>query len=495
MRKKKAKISQVDATPTPRDREIQKYLLAPIGRHRGLFAGWEKIPWLNDLIRQKEKEISSECGQCVHLQSQEIRSLQREVKQYKEDGILYREIEDGFAVGFGFRTYIDFHKNGKKRKPSNTPLFDEIEERQLAETLSNELVKKIKSLRLYHQGKDIVEYILAAAHHQKRCNEIVIKQQEFAELLDPHEKNPNIGQDIKEIIDSLSWIYYKIKDREGEVVAFGCFIYDLRYNKRKREFVISINPRFLGCTQAMLTGDKDDRTKSERKELFGGREGYFYASIRKIFLCNARKFNNTQRQLIDHILLNRGQIVTYESKKYKLIKFRVSPLILDKNAPIRYSGDPSMKIRKFIKDLRVSLVDGTEGYTKIEPTLESLEKFKPSQISSLFLKCYFPINLEQIWQEAIEEEASLLVLDKSKEDSPLSETSEEDITPNLIRKTRYEQKITQDGLGKILGVSKAFICQIEKGSKAIPVEIKKKISDWMRSLEGKSLEQKRPEQS
>lgn len=479
---KKLKVSQVDATPAPRDREIQKYLIKPIGQHRGLFANWDSVPWLSDLIKKREQEIYEGHDSYLHLQPQEIRELQREMKEYKEGGILYREIEDGFAIGFGFRTYLDFLKNGKKRrKKDDMPLLDEMEERQLAENLGNEIFQKIKSLHLYHKGQDIVEYLLSEAHHQHRNDEIVIAQKAIAELLDPHRENPNIGQDIKEIIDALSWICYKMKNREGKEVAFGAFIYDLRYDGRKKEFFVSINPRFLGCTQAALNGDKDDRTKAERKELFGGGEGYYNASIRKIFLCNARNFTTTQRLLIDHILVHRGEYLRENDKEFKVISCRIRALIFEKNAPLKYSGDNSIKYRKFIEDVRVAIIKGIEGYAKVEPSVEDLEKLSASQSSEIVIKFYIPGDLEEIWQTVLREEVGLITLDKQRVASnhiDLPSNSDE-ITPQLIRDTRKKRKITQPMLGQMLGVSKQFVSCLEKGQKSIPILLKEKLKQWI----------------
>ncbi|TSC54271.1 MAG: hypothetical protein LiPW30_724 [Parcubacteria group bacterium LiPW_30] len=478
---KKQRISQVDATPTPRDREIQKYLVRPVGKYRGLFAEWDSIPWMSDLIRKKEEELREKHHAHLNLQPQEIRELQRQVEQYKEGGILYREIEDGFAVGFGFRTYIDFLKNGKKRrKQSELPLFDDIEERRLAEELGDQIFQKVKSLRLYHKGQDIIEYLLSEAHHQKTNDEIIITQKALAELLDPHNTNPNIGQDIKEIIDALSWISYKIKNREGLSVGFGAFIYDLRYDGRKKEFYISINPRFLGCTQAALKGDKDDRTKAERKELFGGGEGYYNASIRKIFLCNARDFTTTQRQLIDHISIHRGDYVKDKDKEYKVITSRIKWLIFEKDAPIKYSGDPSMKYRKFIEDIQVAIINGTAGYARIEPSIELLKALKGSNASEIVIKLYIPNNIEEIWQELLKEEIGLIILDKQKPLMLESQMQDNTVTPQLVFFTRRKRNITQDALAKLLGVSRRFVSYLERGEKPIPADLCKKLEAWIK---------------
>jgi DNA-binding transcriptional regulator YiaG len=480
---KKIKISQVDATPAPRDREIQKYLVRPVGRHRGLFSDWESIPWMSDLIKQKEQELSAKHHTHLNLQPNEIRELQRQAQEYKEGGILYREIEDGFAIGFGFRTYIDFLKNGKKRRHHDElPLFDDLEERQFAEELGDQIFQKVKSLRLYHKGQDIIEYLLSEAHHQKTNDEIIITQKALAELLDPYNTNSNIGQDVKEIIDALSWISYKIKNRDGTAVGFGAFIYDLRYDGRKKEFYISINPRFLGCTQAALKGDKDDRTKAERKELFGGGEGYYNASIRKIFLCNARNFTTTQRLLIDHILIHRGKYLKEQDKEFKIISCRIKSLIFDKDAAIKYSGNDSMKYKKFLEDVRVAIIEGIEGYAKIEPIIEQLEKLTASQVGEVVLKFYIPNNLEDIWQTALLEEVGLMTLDKQKATStPLDASPQDDITPQLIRDTRKSKKITQKVLAEILGVSTPFICCLEKGKKTIPSTLKDKFLAWIQA--------------
>lgn len=483
-KEKKMKIALVDATPAPRDREIQKYLVRQIGRYRGLFSDWESVPYLSDIIVQKEQELYAEHQTYLHLQPQEIRELQRNVKEYKEGGILYRELEDGFAIGFGFRTYLDFLKNGKKRRKQNEELvLDEIEERKLSEELGEQIFQKIKNLRLYHKGQDIVDFLLSEAHHQRTSDEILVTQKGLAELLDPAKENPNIGQDIKEIMDALSWISYRIKNREGKEVGFGAFIYDLHYDGRKKEFLVSINPRFLGCTRAALEGDKDDRTKAERKELFGGTEGYYYASIRKIFLCNARNFNITQRMLIDHILIHRGEYVREHNKEFKVISCRICSLIFEKDAPIRYSGDNSIKYRKFLEDVNVAIIKGIEGYAKIEPSLEDLEKLTASQASEIVIKFYIPNNLEEIWQTVLSEEVGLVTIDKQKViyiplDSP---PNTDEITPHLIWDTRKKRKITQPMLGKILGVSKQFISSLEKGKKSIPPSLNDKLEKWIKN--------------
>ena len=479
---KKHKISQVDTTPTPRDREIQKYLIRPIGRHRGLFSDWESIPWMSDLIRQKEQVMTALLHTHINLQPQEIRELQRQAQQYKEGGILYREIEDGYAVGFGFRTYIDFLKNGKKRrKKDDLPLFDDIEERRLAEELGDQIFQKVKSLRLYHKGQDIIEYLLSEAHHQKINDEILITQKALAELLDPHNTNSNIGQDIKEIVDALSWISYRIKNREGQAIGFGAFIYDLRYDGRKKEYYVSINPRFLGCTQAALKGDKEDYTKAERKELFGGGEGYYNASIRKIFLCNARDFSTTQRLLIDHILIHRGEYVKEKGKAFKVISCRIKSIIFEKDAAIKYSGNDSVKYRKFLDDVKVAIIKGIEGYAKVDPSVEELEKLTASQAGDIVVKFYIPNNLEDIWQTVLRQEVGLITLDKQKVSSPSLNcpTSPDEITPQLIRETRRVRKVTQPMLGQILGVTKQFISGIEKGKKSIPPSLKEKLKQWL----------------
>ncbi len=480
-KERKIKIAQVDATPAPRDREIQKYLVRQIGRYRGLFADWESVPYLSDIIVQKEQELYAEHQTYLHLQPQEIRELQRNVKEYKEGGILYRELEDGFAIGFGFRTYLDFLKNGKKRRKQNEePVLDEIEERKLAEELGDQIFQKIKSLRLYHKGQDIVDFLLSEAHHQKTNDEILVTQKALAELLDPYQENPNIGQDIRDIMDALSWISYRIKNREGKEVGFGAFIYDLHHDGRKKEFSVSINPRFLGCTRAALDGNKDDRTKAERKDLFGGGEGYYYASIRKIFLCNARNFNNTQRQLIDHILIHRGEYVREKNKEYKVISSRVKWLIFEKDAPIKYSGDNSMKYRKFLEDIRVTIIKGIDGHARIEPPLEILETLKASIASEMVIKFYIPSNLEEIWQELLSGEVGLITLDKQKTILIGSQLNSNEITPQLILFTRKKRKLTQDDLAIILGVSRRFISYLERGEKAIPTNLYEKLEKWIK---------------
>ncbi|MBD3293826.1 MAG: hypothetical protein GF393_12955 [Armatimonadia bacterium] len=236
-------------------------------------------------------------------------------------------------------------------------------------------ITAIKPAKLSKSGYLLAFVILSEVSIQKKSANLRIPKIKIVKKYlnrDPSEKQ--VYQDIWECLKSLMRVDYliygysfttdSVKRAQGRPKAIGSFIYDVQQDHKN--YILSVNPNFVGCVQFLFQGDKS-RFKKEKKELFGGR-GYY--SFPTSALPLSARYSNTALHLIHTLIRERGN-KHLNGKDFKVIAFKIRYWM--ERLTINYSRIDH-RYREFLRAIKeVEIID------KMEPCIEELEAMKPSR--------------------------------------------------------------------------------------------------------------------
>lgn len=367
------------------DRVTSEQLL-PHFLTKGIFSSFNQIPHIQDIVIKEEKKAKR------RLTAKEKRDLEIKTSEYKKDGYVWKEFPD-IAIGFGykhFKQYLDHiekvYQEKKEEAKSQPFLYPEMK---------REIEEVLKDVRLYKQGQDLAYGILGELFLQKTFNGVSLPKERAVYYIGHTPEHKTAYHDVKEILNSLRWLDYKIVGRGDSKIrgAIGNFIYNIL--EKPKEYILDINPIYVGCIEHLFTS-KELKSKKERKELF--RRGYFNFPMKALVISGG--YSTATEEFRNYILREKGNRYL-NTKKYKVISQKVGAYI--GQAHLSYK-QRSKNYQAFITEILPTLIRD-KFIAEIEPSLNKLKTLSP--------KIGYQTNLRIYMQKIKELDKSLKqVLDK-----------------------------------------------------------------------------------
>jgi len=352
------------------DRTTSKELL-PLFLNKGIFSNFNQIHHIQDIIAKEEKRIGRK------LTAKEKRDLEIKTGEYKKDGYVWKEFP-GYAIGFGykhFREYLEemekFYQKRKEEAEVSPFLFPDMKK---------EIEEVLRKIKIYKKGQDLAYGILGEVFLQKTSSGVILPKKNAVYYIGHTPEDKGAYQDVKEILNSLMWLSYRITGRENSNIkgAIGNFIYNVV--ESSKQYILDINPVYVGCIQQFFR-NKERRTRKERKELFS--RGYFNFPMKALAI--SKGYSASTQEFRNYLLREKGN--TYlNSKKYKVISQKIKIYI--RKACLRYKKkDRNYKV--FVEEVLPTLIRD-RFIAKIEPSLDELKALSPKIGYETNLKIYVP---------------------------------------------------------------------------------------------------------
>ena len=170
-------------------------------------------------------------------------------------------------------------------------------------------------------------------------------------------------------VHSWNYDYTPVKRVEvedpGEVpLAVGHFL-DEYDGTNHKTYNIRINPKWYGCVRFLSDGDRNTRTKEQRKKVFGQRGILPYPG-------EVAKSQGKAHQLAHYLVTNRGN-AKLSTSGYKVFSFKMETWA--EIITVRHSRSS----RRFRDTLKILKEWSGCLYDKVEPKLSNVEKLPPSK--------------------------------------------------------------------------------------------------------------------
>lgn len=373
--------------PAKIDRATSEELL-PLFLTKGIFSNFNKIPNIQDLATQEAKKIGRK------LTAKEKRDLEIKTKEYKKDGYVWREFPQ-YAIGFSYMQFEEYleeieRKYQEKKREAETKPF-------LFPDMKKEIEEVLKKVRLYKKGQSLAYGILGEVFLQKRFWEVGLTKERAVYYIGKNPRQKEAYQQVKEILNSLRWLSYKIVGRKGAKIkgAVGNFVFNIE--EKGREYVLDINPKYVGCI-THFAEDKKLHTKQERKELFN--RGYFNFPTKALAI--AGDYSAATEEFRNYILRETGN-KHLNTKQHKVISRKIKIYI--NKAYLRHSRK-RRNYQAFIKEVLPTLMRD-KFITKLDPPLNKLRTLSPKKAYETNLRLYIPYiedldrNLREILEERV----------------------------------------------------------------------------------------------
>ena len=358
--------------------------LFPIFIEKGIFAGSMALPTKNEILEKHQKKLGKE-----RLTFKEEREALSAAGEYRTGRYVYRDYGE-YAIGFSSYLYLDYLNRSEEELTQawkNPSLFED-ENKAIEDAL--------KRIRLYKLGHKLAYIILAEVYKQKTYKGVVIpKLKIISHYLgyDPGEKG--IYENVKEAFLSLRWLDYKLFDysytdtkreyKRAKGKAVGNFIYN--FAETQKHYTLDVNEKFVGCV-SYLWGEKIQRTRKERKTIFGSRGGYFSWITRAMPL--SRDYSAPAYLLQDFLIRDSGNRhhkkgelkgVVYDGSRF-IEECRITHKRANQRWPVFLNAIKEVEI---IKDMT--------------PSVSELESIKPSDGEKTKICMYITKSARALDQE------------------------------------------------------------------------------------------------
>ncbi|MEA1965378.1 MAG: hypothetical protein U9O41_09720, partial [Candidatus Aerophobetes bacterium] len=368
------------------DRTTSKELL-PLFLTKGIFSNFNKIPYIQDLANEKAKKIGRK------LTAKERRGLEVKMKEYKKGGYVWKEFPD-YAIGFGYEQFTEYLEKieneyqEKKREAEAKPF--------LFPNMQREIEQVLRKVRLYKKGQSLAYGILGEAYLQKKWFETELSKEKAVYYIGKTPDQKVAYSQVKEILNSLRWLSYKVVGRGKSKLkgAVGNFIFNIQ--EKGDKYLLDINPRYIGCIQYFAKGEKELRTKKERKELFN--TGYFNFPMKALVISG--DYSKATEEFRNYILRETGNS-HLNTKKYKVISQKIKVYV---NRAYLTHSRKQRNYQAFVEKVLPTLIRD-KFISKLEPSLNKLKGLSPKRAYESNLKLYIPRigeldkNLGKIFRE------------------------------------------------------------------------------------------------
>ena len=363
--------------------------LLPLFLTKGIFSNFNKIPHILDLADEEAKKIGRK------LTAEERRELEVKTKEYKKEGYVWKEFPD-YAIGFGYEQFTEYldeaekiYQEKKKKAEAQPFLFPDMK---------RDIERVLEKIRLYKKGQSLAYGILGEVYLQRKWYGTELSKEKAVYYIGKTPDQKVAYHQVKEILNSLRWLNYKVVGRGNSKLkgAMGNFIFNIL--EKGDNYLLDVNPRYIGCIQAFANGKKELRTKKERKELFN--TGYFNLPLKALVISGG--YSTATEEFRNYILRETGNSHLNE-KRYKVISQKVK-VYIDK-AYLRYK-DRDKNYKAFIEEVLLTLIRD-KFIDKLEPSLKELKALSPNRAYETNLKLYIPRikeldkNLEEVLEKKL----------------------------------------------------------------------------------------------
>ncbi len=345
--------------------------LLPLFLTKGIFSNFNKIPHIQDLADEEAKKIKRK------LTAKERKDLEVKTKEYKKDGYVWKEFPQ-YAIGF---SYMQFTEYLEKVESEYQEKKGEAELKPfLFPDMKREIEEVLRKVRLYKKGQSLTYGILGEAFLQKKFFEVELLKKNAVYYIGKTPQQKAAYQQVKEILNSLRWLSYKVIGREGAKIkgAIGNFIFNIE--EKGNEYILDINPKYVGCIKYFIE-DKELHTKQKRKELFN--RGYFNFPMKALVISG--DYSIATEEFRNYLLREKGN-KHLNTKKYKVISQKVKVYI--GKAHLGYK-QRSKNYKVFLNEILPTLIRD-KFISKIEPSLNKLKALPPKRAYESNLKLYIP---------------------------------------------------------------------------------------------------------
>ncbi len=345
--------------------------LLPLFLTKGIFSNFNRIPHIQDLTDEETKRIKRK------LTAKEKRDLEVKTKEYKKGGYVWREFPQ-YAIGFSYMQFTEYlekveNEYQEKKKETEAKPF-------LFPNMQREIEEVLRKVRLYKKGQSLAYGILGEAYLQKQFFEVELPKERAIYYIGKNPGQKVAYQQVKEILNSLRWLSYKVIGREGAKIkgAIGNFIFNIE--EKGSKYILSINPKYVGCVQN-FTEDKELHNKRKRKELFSS--GYFGFPMKALAISGG--YSIATEEFRNYLLREKGNS-HLNTKKYKIISQKVKVYI--NKACLGYRRrDRNYEV--FVEEVLPTLIRD-KFISKLEPSLNKLKDLSPKRAYETNSKLYIP---------------------------------------------------------------------------------------------------------
>lgn len=373
------------------DRATSRELL-PLFLTKGIFSKFNKIRHIEDIINKEEEKIGRKPT------AKEKRDLEVRTGEYKKNGYVWREFPE-YAIGFGYEHFLEYIQKIEKEYQKKNK---EVEAKPfLFPYMKTEIQEVLRKAKIYKKGQELAYGILGEIFLQKKLNGVSLLKQTALYYMGNTPKDKQAYQDMKEILNSLRWLDYKIIGRGNSKIrgAIGNFIYNIV--EKPKEYVLDINPVYVGCVEHFFSGDNKSRTIKERKEIFS--RGFFTFPMKALAISGG--FSVSTQEFRNYILREKGN-EHLNTSKYKVISQKIQMYI--QNAGLNYSRRDK-NYKAFTEEVLPTLIRN-QFIVKIVPSLDKLKTLRSKKCYETNLRIYmqnFP-ELDKSLEEVLRKKSAYL---------------------------------------------------------------------------------------
>ena len=352
------------------DRSTSDELL-PLFLTKGIFSNFNAIPDIQDVAAKESERL----GRPLTLREQ--RQLEIQTGEYKKEGKVWKEFEN-YAIGFGFEQFGEYLDAVEKEYQAK---LKEVEARPfMYPGMSGKIDEVLKRVRLYKKGQSLAYGILGEVYLQQKWYGVVLPKERAVHYIGTTPDQKNAYDEVKRILNSLRWLEYKVIPRGTSKLkgAIGNFIFNILENNNN--YIVDVNPRYVGCIQHFAEDKKELRSKKERKELF--KRGYFNFPLKALAVSG--KYSRASQEFMNYVLREAGN-AHLNTKRYKVLSQKVEYYI----GKARLYNRDRVRNFKMFKDVLTTLI--RDGFIdKVEPSLNKLNALTPKKAYGTNLKLYVP---------------------------------------------------------------------------------------------------------
>lgn len=339
---------------------------------KNMFSGFDKIPFLKTLIEKEEKKLGRE------LSDKELTLLEKKTGEFKTGGCVWRVFSD-YMIGFNFKHFIDY-LNGKEKEYER-----KIREKHKGKKLIYPLMKYfsleeiLDDIRICKQGINLCYAILGEAYLQKNFEEVVIPKERMVYYLGKNPDNFKRYHEIKRILSELRWLQVELISMDTDLAGEGNFLSYVIHTSKS--YILGISPLYIGCIVHFFSGEKGERRKGERQELF--ERGYFTFAPKALLIGG--NYSTSQLEFRNYLLREAGN-TKLNTRNYKVLSQKIDYYIY--KARLRHVRR-NRNYHEFI-DKVLPILIRDKFIAKLLPPLEELRKIKPKKGGDTNLKIYMP---------------------------------------------------------------------------------------------------------
>ncbi|MBA7580839.1 hypothetical protein ES708_22733 [subsurface metagenome] len=369
MKKKESKRFELPLVKIDR---ITSEKFLPTFLTKNMFSGFNRIPFLKTLIEKEEEKLGRE------LSDEELTLLEKKTGEFKDGNCVWRVFSD-YMIGFNFKHFEDY-LNGKEKEyerkirekhRGKKLIYPEMKYLTLEEILDD--------IRIYKQGINLCYAILGEAYLQKNFQEVVIPKERMIYYLGKNPASFRYYHEIKRILSELRWLQVELIGMNTDLVGEGNFLSYVIHTPKN--YILGISPLYIGCIVHFFSGEKRERRKGERQELF--ERGYFTFAPKALLIGGS--YSTAQIEFRNYLLREAGNI-KLNTRNYKVLSQKIDYYIY--KAGLKHVRR-NRNYHEFIDNVLPVLIRD-KFIAKLLPPLEELKKTKPKNGCDTNLKIYMP---------------------------------------------------------------------------------------------------------